>query len=120
MSNILVIEDEASMAEFMMDMLESEGYEVDHAPDGKEGMDLYHREDYDLVITDMIMPEMQGKEVCEQLLQDKQPPEIIAMSAGFPELLESVSLMGVNYTFTKPFKVPEFLNSVSQALETQT
>ncbi|MBT4034871.1 MAG: response regulator [Candidatus Marinimicrobia bacterium] len=116
MSNILVIEDEASMGEFMVAMLEMEGYNVDLAPDGVQGMNLYNREHHDLVITDMIMPHKEGFEVCMELLKYHPAPEIIAMSAGYPEYLKFVSALGVKYTFEKPFDVPEFLKSVSKAL----
>ncbi len=116
MSNILVIEDEASMGDFMVAMLEMEGYHVDLAPDGIEGMNLYNREHHDLVITDMIMPRKEGFEVCMELLRYHPAPEIIAMSAGYPEYLKFVSALGVKYTFEKPFDVPEFLKSVSKAL----
>ena len=116
MSNILVIEDEASMGEFMVTMLEMEGCHVDLAPDGIEGLNLYNREHHDLVITDMIMPRKEGFEVCMELLKFHPAPEIIAMSAGYPEYLKFVSALGVKYTFEKPFDVAEFLRSVSKAL----
>ena len=117
MSNILVIEDEESMGEFMVTMLELEGYHVDLAPDGVEGMNLYKREHHDLVITDMIMPRKEGFEVCMELLKHHPAPEIIAMSAGYPEYLNFVSALGVKYTFAKPFDIPDFLKSVSRALK---
>ncbi|MBC8375043.1 MAG: response regulator [FCB group bacterium] len=116
MSNILVIEDEESMGEFMVTMLEMEGYNVDLASDGIKGMDLYRREHHELVITDMIMPRKEGFEVCMELLKSHPAPEIIAMSAGFPEYLKFVAALGVKYTFEKPFDVSEFLKSVSKAL----
>jgi len=118
MSNILVIEDEESMADFLVTMLELEGYDVDLAPDGVKGMDLYNRVHHDLVITDMIMPRKEGFEVCQELLKCEPVPGIIAMSAGFPEYLQFVSTLGVKYTFQKPFDVSDFLDSVSQALRT--
>lgn len=120
MSNILVIEDEESMGEFMVTMLESEGYNVDLASDGLMGIDLYNKAHHDLVITDMVMPRKEGFEVCMELLKHHPAPEIIAMSAGFPEYLRYVSALGVKYTFEKPFDVPAFLDSVSQALKTKT
>lgn len=116
MSNILVIEDEESMGEFMVTMLEMEGHRVDLAEDGIAGMDLYNKEHHDLVITDMIMPRKEGFEVCMELLKYHPAPEIIAMSAGFPEYLKFVAALGVKYTFEKPFDVPEFLKSVTKAL----
>jgi len=117
MSNILVIEDEESMGEFMVTMLQLEGYHVDLAADGIEGMDLYNTAHHDLVITDMIMPRKEGFEVCSELLNQHQPPEIIAMSAAHPDYLKFVSAIGVKYTFEKPFDVVEFLKSVSEALK---
>jgi len=116
MSNILVIEDEESMGEFMVTMLQMEGYNVDLAQDGIMGMDLYNAGHHDLVITDMVMPRKEGHEVCQELLQYDDAPEIIAMSAGFPEHLKFVSSLGVKYTFEKPFDVADFLKSVSMAL----
>ncbi|MBT4034211.1 MAG: response regulator [Candidatus Marinimicrobia bacterium] len=117
MSKILVIEDEESMGEFMVAMLELVGYNVDLASDGMVGMDLFKNEHYELVITDMIMPRKEGFEVCEELLKFQPAPQIIAMSGGSPEYLKFVSALGVKYTFEKPFDVSEFLDSVSQALQ---
>jgi len=118
MSNILVIEDEQSMGEFMVTMLQLEGYHVDLASDGIEGMDLYNTAHHDLVITDMIMPRKEGFEICSELLQNERPPEIIAMTAAHPDYLKFVSALGVKYTFEKPFDLPQFLTAVSQALNT--
>ena len=116
MSQILVIEDEPSLGEFMVTMLQLEGYKVDLAKDGIEGLDLYYQELHDLVITDIVMPRKEGFEVCAELLKLEQTPEIIAMSAGHPEYLDSVSALGVKYTYEKPFDVEKFLRSVKTAL----
>jgi len=62
------------------------------------------------------MPRKEGFEVCMELLKFHPAPEIIAMSAGYPEYLKFVSALGVKYTFEKPFDVAEFLRSVSKAL----
>jgi len=119
MSNILVIEDESSMREFMVTMLELEGYNVDSAPDGAVGMDLFEKERYDLVITDMIMPEKDGSEVCKELMEYEPAPEIIALSAAHPHILEQVMNLGVDISFEKPFDVVDFLKSVNSKLNSK-
>jgi len=60
MSCILVVDDERQIREILQDALESEGYEVHIAPDGKRGLKCYSENKYDLIITDIIMPEKEG------------------------------------------------------------
>ena len=119
MANILVIEDESSMREFMVTMLESEGYEVDSAPDGAVGMKLYDQERYALVITDMRMPEKEDPEVCKELMEYQPAPEIIAFSAGNPNILKDVLSLGIAATYEKPFDVIDFLGSVHALLNSK-
>jgi len=119
LSHILVIEDEPSLGEFILTMLQMEGHKVDLANDGIKGLELYYQSGHDLVITDIVMPRKEGFEICAELLQQDHAPEIIAMSGGHTEYLQLVSALGVKYTFEKPFEVDQFLKSVLAALNTK-
>jgi len=118
--NILVIEDEPSLGEFIQALLRNEGYHVDLALDGIAGLERFDQDHHDLVITDVIMPRMEGFEICKRLQGAKRPPAIIAMSGGAQEYLNFIRALGVKHIFEKPFKIPSFLASVKQALQERT
>ena len=69
MTRILVTDDEPSMRQGLADNLEFEGYKVDMAANGMEALDLLSKEPYDLLILDVMMPELSGFDVCKKLRQ---------------------------------------------------
>ena len=82
MARILIIDDNDQFREMLRKCLESEGYEVVTACDGKEGIDLYHKELTDLIITDVHMPERSGAELIFELQKEFSDVKIIAISGG--------------------------------------
>jgi CheY-like chemotaxis protein len=120
MARILVIDDEKEMRDLLRWMLEREGYQVVTASDGKEGLHLYRENPADLIITDLIMPEMEGIETILALKQDFPGVKIIAMSGGghvgpdpYLKIAEGVGAIRV---FAKPFLREEILNAVQELL----
>lgn len=77
MNRILVIEDEISIAELERDYLELNGYEVDLAATGKAGLSLFRDESYRLVILDIMLPDMDGYEICRQMRETSDVPIIM-------------------------------------------
>ncbi len=105
---ILVIDDEDSMCNFMEIMLTKEGYEVDTANSGSEGLSFLKQKDYELVIADLNMPGMTGIEVLKEVKTFKEHQEMIVMTA-FASVDTAIEAMkqGARDYITKPFKIDE-------------
>jgi len=118
---IIVIDDEAVVRETITEMLQRAGYEVWAAADGGEGLDLFREKKVDLVITDIIMPEVEGIETIRTLLQEQPGVKIIAISGGGrisnDDLLLMASHFGASLTLKKPFEREELLNAVRTVLD---
>jgi len=120
MSKILVIEDEAAIRRVLKKILseESDTYEVSEAANGLEGIELFKKDDFDLVICDIKMPKMDGVEVLEAAKKIK--PEIpIIMISGHGELETAVQTMrlGAFDYISKPPDLNRLLNTVRNALD---
>ena len=123
MAQILVIDDNDKFRELMRECLESEGYEVLVASDGKIGVELYREKHPDLVITDVIMPEKDGAEVIFDLQKEFPGIKMIVMTGGggsssdAKAYLKSIATFSdVKYTFEKPFAMDELLRAVKEVV----
>jgi len=116
---------------FMREVLESNGYEVDDAPDGYAGMQCYRQQPYALIITDILMPNKDGLEVILELKGMSPDIPIIAVSGGgksFHEdkkawsnfLLDTAKKLGAVKVFEKPFIISQFLDTVQKLLANTT
>lgn len=105
---ILVVDDEESMCNFLEIMLRKEGYEVDTSLDGQKAVNDICRGDYDLVITDLMMPEMSGLELLAEVKSRKKSQNFIVMTA-FASVESAIEAMknGASEYITKPFKIDE-------------
>ena len=109
MSRVLVIGDDAPLSQLLQTALTEAGHTVVTAGDGKEGVAHYQRSAFDVVVTDIVMPEMDGNEVADYIRSAHgATPTVIGMS-GTPEL---VSRSKFDIVFEKPFAIKTFLNSV--------
>ncbi len=121
MARILVIDDEDQMRTIFRNCLERDGYQVMDAPNGKVGMKLCHEEPFDLVITDIVMPEKDGIETIGEIRRYFPETKIIAISGGSQRLnakdvLHTAGILGAHCTLCKPFRIEELLSAVSDAL----
>jgi len=82
MAQILIIDDEATIRDLLVKILEREGYKTITAADGKEGIRIFRENPADLIITDLIMPEKEGIETIMELRRDFRDVKVIAMSGG--------------------------------------
>ena len=116
---ILIIDDSEIDLMILEEILVQAGYKVTQASDGKEGMDIFRTQPFDLVITDMIMPEKLGIEVLLEMKEDFPEAKVIAISAGDEfglELdLDMASKIDVP-TISKPFQPEEILDAVRKLL----
>lgn len=120
MQRILVIEDERDMASGLKDILEFEGYEVTTAETGKEGLQAIGRKVPDCIILDLMLPDISGYEVCEQIRQKMTTP-ILMLTAKSQDHDKIRGLkVGADDYLTKPFSVGELLARVMALLRRHT
>lgn len=112
-NKILVVEDEKNIAELERDYLEANGYEVEIAFDGKSGLDRALESDFDLVILDVMLPGIDGFEVCRQIRKSKECP-VLMVSAKKDEIDKIRGLgLGADDYITKPFSPSELVARVT-------
>ncbi len=131
MARILIVDDEEHVRASLKQVLERAGYEVAVAATGNEGLELMKREGADLVITDVIMPGIDGITTARKIREKFRNTRIIVMSGGgkaAPEpyepdaistrsYLASASIAGADRTLTKPFDRREILRVVRSLLD---
>ncbi|MDX2266563.1 MAG: response regulator transcription factor [Bryobacter sp.] len=110
---ILVVEDEKRISDFLGRGLESAGFQVDIAATGQAAIDLVHQADHDLVILDLMLPDMDGLSVLEKIRNRKTNPPVIILSArGAVEDRVKGLELGADDYLTKPFAFVELLARV--------
>jgi DNA-binding response OmpR family regulator len=118
---ILIIDNDDLFRAMLRQMLESEGYEVVDAPDGKEGTRLYRAKLPDLIITDIVMPDKESIEIIRELRGDFSEVKVIAISGGGyvgpDNYLKIAKRLGAQVTFEKPFQRKELLDTVRELLK---
>jgi len=120
MALILLIDDDKNLQLLTAELLRSAGHTVDTADDGKPGIALYKARLHDLVITDIVMPDMDGLELIDELRQTEPRPRIIAMSGGHrfsqPVYLPTAKRLGAERILAKPVQPDVFLRTVADVL----
>lgn len=116
MSKILIIEDEEAIADLEKDYLELSGFEVKICNTGDEGLQTALREDFDLIVLDLMLPGLDGFEVCKKVREEKNIP-IIMVSAKKEDIDKIRGLgMGADDYMTKPFSPSELVARVKAHL----
>ena len=108
MTRILIVDDEAGMREFLSIFLEREGFQVEAAQDGQEALQAAEKAPFDLVISDLRMPTMDGVRLLEGLrkFQPEIPVILMTAYASAESAIEAMKLGAYDY-ITKPFRVEE-------------
>jgi DNA-binding response OmpR family regulator len=115
-ARILLVDDEQSVQTLLAYPLRKDGYEVVSALDGREALDRFTEARFDLVVLDIMLPKLDGIEVCRRLRSRSQVP-IIMLTAKDDEIDKVLGLeMGADDYITKPFSVREFRSRVKAAL----
>ncbi|MBQ9301256.1 MAG: response regulator transcription factor, partial [Clostridia bacterium] len=114
--SILLIEDEESLARFVELELLHEGYGVRKCFDGREGLDTALREDFDLILLDIMLPSLNGLEVLRRLRREKNTPVILLTARD--AVMDKVTGLdtGADDYITKPFAIDELLARLRAAL----
>lgn len=117
---ILVVDDEESIREFLEIMLRKEGYEVSTAEDGSQALELVKKRSFDLIISDMQMPNMTGLELLREV-KGISPATVFMMITAFGTTETAVEAMKIGaYDYvTKPFKIDEVRININNALRSQ-
>jgi DNA-binding response OmpR family regulator len=115
-STILLVDDEDSVQKLLSYPLERDGFRVVHARDGEEALARFAEEDVDLVVLDLMLPKLDGLEVCKRLRAESTVP-IIMLTARDDELDKVLGLeLGADDYITKPFSIREFRSRVRALL----
>ncbi len=116
MSKILIVEDEEAIADLEKDYLELSGFEVEVATDGETGLSRAMEEDFDLYILDLMLPGIDGFDICRQIREKKNTP-IIMVSAKKDDIDKIRGLgLGADDYMTKPFSPSELVARVKAHL----
>lgn len=117
MAKILIVEDDPAMRLGLKDNLEFEGYEVEEATDGDQGLNKIIDNDYDLVVLDVMMPKMSGFDVCKAARKKGISTPIILLTAKGEEIDKVLGLeLGADDYVTKPFSLRELLARIKAIL----
>lgn len=115
---ILIIEDEFKIARFVELELKYEGYDVEKANDGRQGLEIALKGEYDLILLDIMIPSMNGIEVLRRLRENSNVP-VIMLTAKDEVMDKVIGLdMGANDYVTKPFAIEELLARIRATLKT--
>lgn len=123
MAKVLVVDDEPLFRDYLRKILEREGYEVVEAADGEDGVRKVNEHEIDLVITDIVMPKMDGIDFIMDLNKRRPNVGVIAVSGGGRPsgcFLIPAKALGAARTLSKPFSRGELINVVSEVLNEVT
>lgn len=119
MKNILIVEDEANISDFVKGELEYEGYNVCIKEDGREGLEEALKNEYDLIILDVMLPSMNGFEICRRLKREKQ--STVIMLSAKDSVIDKVNglQIGADDYIAKPFAIEELLARIEVVFRRQ-
>ncbi len=116
-ASILLVEDEEKLARFVELELMHEGYRVEKSGNGREALELALRNDYDLILLDIMLPGLNGLEVLRRLLKEKEVPVILLTARdAVMDKVSGLDAGAVDY-ITKPFAIEELLARIRVALK---
>lgn len=113
---ILVVDDEESVCLGVKTILEPAGYEVNHAITGEEALAIIKKKDFDIVLLDLVMPGVDGAEVCERIKKLKPKTKVVGIT-GSPtgnRLIKFITSGGIDACLYKPFGKEEILSAIKK------
>jgi len=120
MNSILLVDDDKDFRESLKDLLEIKGYLIYEAKNGAEGLRVFSRESIDLVISDLLMPEIDGLELLMGIRGTNSGTPIIVISGGnrsnFDKSFEIAQELGANIVLGKPVSADVLFDSIDQLL----
>lgn len=123
-ASILIVDDDVAVSRTLSLILTKAGYRVSTASDGRKGFELLASGGFDLVLTDIIMPELDGIETIRRIRQDYPDLRVIAMSGGGQidkaDFLHMAQVLGADRVLEKPVRSTQLLEVVNAALSEPT
>lgn len=121
-TRVLIIEDHKDIAEMLYDYFERRDYELDYASDGRMGFNLASENDYDIILLDLMLPEMDGLDVCKKLREESNIYTPILMLTARDTLEDKVKglEMGADDYLVKPFEILELEARIKALMRRQT
>lgn len=119
MSRIVMIEDSKAASTVLKEVLESEGHTVHHAADGVAGLALARREKPDLILLDLLLPKLNGYDVCNALMRDnltRHIPILIISTLDNPESVQKAKQCGAKNFMKKPYNLDDLLREIKRLL----
>lgn len=116
MKRILVIDDDKLVRETIVDTLVDDGHAVESAENGIVGLRTFRSAPFDLIVTDLYMPEKEGMEMIIEIRRDFPAVKILAISGGETGQLAVAKLLGADKTLRKPFDLEDLTNAVKTLL----
>ncbi len=111
--NVLIAEDDVNILEGLVKLLEREGYSCQKAPDGEEALNMYQEQKPDFIILDIMMPKVNGYDVCREIRKNDKNIPILFLSAKSEEIDKVVGLeLGADDFVSKPFGTRELMARV--------
>lgn len=114
---VLIVEDDASYAKALRHTLQKQGYEISFTDNGADAIKKFQTHNYDLVITDIFLPEKEGIELIQEIRDIDSSVKIIAISSGgitgHSSFLEIAEAMGANGVIKKPFDPSQIIAAIS-------
>jgi YesN/AraC family two-component response regulator len=117
MKHILVVDDNLMMRKLIRNLFHEDNFIIEEATNGIEGLEIIKQPPVDLIITDIIMPKMEGLELIMNLRRDFPKIKIIAISGGKPYYLYMAKKLGIEGIFTKPLNHQVFLKAVKKVIQ---
>jgi DNA-binding NtrC family response regulator len=121
MARVLVVDDEDTVRRVLIEALRRVGHEGLEAENGRDALELVRTEHVDLVVTDVVMPEVDGLELIKELSRVAPGMKVIAISGGGiwdkQSLLTTAGMLGALMSLEKPFELQEFLSLVEEVLK---
>jgi len=117
MARILIIDDERAIRNALREILEYESYQVDDAPDGPSGLEMVAKESYDVILCDIKMPQMDGIEVLEKILQSADIPVVMISGHGTIETAVEAIRKGAYDYIAKPLDLNRLLITIRNAMD---
>lgn len=117
MTRILIVDDNVMMRKLIRNLFRDENFEIEEASNGIEGLEIVGQNSFDLIITDIIMPKMEGLELIMNLRKNFPEIKIIAISGGKPYYLYMAKKLGIQGVFTKPLNHDMFLKAVKRIIQ---
>jgi two-component system, chemotaxis family, chemotaxis protein CheY len=111
---ILIVDDSQFMRSVLKDILDTEGYESIEAENGKEAIEKFEAEKPDLLLLDIVMPEVDGKEVLEKI--GKQAKIIVISAVGQEKMVEEAKALGALDYIVKPFDSKKVVETIKKAV----